>query len=558
MLKTLFYIVMCSLIAVTTLCEEYNTAEIVSDSTTLYVEINDGSKLYKEMKTTGVWQLFLSKEWQAFFQTMPSEIFEATTKIREEIESKLDSSLSDAVMSFSGHMSIAVDNNFNISISWDLGNQKEKIISSLKKLYIENVPGANILVHKVNDHNVYELVATNSKSAFYSVVENTLLTSTDKDFFAKAFTKQVKNSLADLPMYQNIKKKTIKEKDGAFLYVNPTSIIEWAEKSLGKHVASIMKTMGVNSIQSLGAGLYFENGQVVETLQVYMPERHGLLKEIIPTTTASRSLEKFIPQNLISLHHGYINLKSTKDIFYKILNDFSPNTYNEFIKTEQQINDQLGINIDEALADLGTEYLFTISFSNGLLPDVALQLSLTNLEKFKSLLNKISQAIPENTCYNSKWNGYEINYFQIFSLNNFIPVSPTYIISDDRVLFTLFPESVKNLIVQKNGHFPKDLEQLLKNVRYTNVQYLNLQKLVIPVYSTVVPLVQAIVPRSYVPIDFTLLPDATTLEKYLENSVQVFAADSEGLSVKFYSPFGVYILPIISKILSMDFKIEDN
>ena len=79
-----------------------------------------------------------------------------------------------------------------------------------------------------------------------------------------------------------------------------------------------------------------------------------------------------------------------------------------------------------------------------------------------------------------------------------------------------------------------------------------------PVYRTIVPLIQATVPRSYIPIDFTLLPNAITLEKYLNNSIQVLTATEQGFSMKFYSPCGLYTLPIISKLLELDFDIQSK
>jgi hypothetical protein len=360
-------------------------------------------------------------------------------------------------------------------------------------------------------------------------------------------------SLASSAQYQAVKKRALRGQSGILFYANAERLMQIGMQmsGQGEQAKQMIDMIGLNTLKAIGAGLHFKNSQVVESLYIYMPgERTGILGKILPSKPASTNLEKYIPEDLIAFRHSHFELEGLVEAVLEALQMFAPRQYQQFTQMEEQFNSQLGLNLrKDVVYNIGSEYLFSLSFSGGLIPDVGIQLSLKDVEVFTNSIKKLMQMIPKKHRYEFLWNGYNFHYFNVSTMRNPVPIAPTFVIDGNRMLITLYPEMAKNLIIQKNGHFPKDMVTYLDGYEHTDIEYLNIEKLVVPMYRTALPFIQSMIPRSEVPIEFALLPSANTLEKYVTNAMQVWFTDETGMCLEVHSPFG--ITPLVGLAAAM-------
>ncbi|BBM85723.1 DUF3352 domain-containing protein [Candidatus Uabimicrobium amorphum] len=550
MFKYLFPILIVLLVfPFNTFSEDFNAADYISDGTLLYVEMENGQKFCEQMREIGLWQLFASDEWKAFFDTIPPEFVEMIRGQQKQFEMQAGVTLKDVAEAFSGHFSIAAMDVIPgpmpmpaVLLSWDMGKQADKVSTMLLQMYQGLVPGAQKEQYEYNGQTVYQL-ATPAMPAYCAVVNNVMLLSTSKTHLEAVLSGKHKNSLQSYARYQEIKKRTLRGRSGLFVYANAERMMQMGVQMSGQaqQVQPMIDMIGVDALKGIGTGFYFKSTQVVESFYIHMPgERKGILGKILPSKPASKNLEKYIPEDLVAFRHSYFELRGFVEAGLEALQMFAPRQHQQFMGMEQQFNQQLGVNLrEDVIYNMGDEYLSSVSLSGGLIPDFAIQFSLKDPKVFTAAIEKLLQMVPKKHRYKFLWNGYNFHYFNFSSMSEPIPVAPTFVIDGNRILITLYPEMAKNLIVQKNGHFPKDMMTYLDGYEHTDIQYLNVEKLVVPLYRTAIPFVQSMIPRSEVPIEFGLLPSGNTLKKYVNNAMMVWFTDQAGMCFEMHSPFGL-------------------
>lgn len=553
MYKYLFTILIVLLVfPFNTFSDDFNAADYISDGTLLYVEMENGQKFCEQMREIGLWQLFSSDEWKAFFDTIPPEFVQLIRGQQKQFEMQAGVTLKDVAEAFSGHFSIAAMDVMPgpmpmpaVLLSWDMGKQADKVSTMLLQMYQGLVPGAQKEEYEYNGQTVYQL-ATPAMPAYCAVMNNVLLLSTSKTHLEAVLSGKHKSSLQSYPRYQEIKKRTLRGRSGLFVYANAERMIQMGVQMSGQaqQVQPMIDMIGVDALKGIGTGFYFKSSQVVESFYLHMPgERKGILGKVLPSKPASKNLEKYIPEDLIGFRHSHFELRGLIDAGLEALQMFAPRQYQQFVGMEEQFNQQLGVNLrEDVVYNIGDEYLSTVSLSGGLIPDFAIQFSLKDPAVFTTAIEKLLQMVPKKHRYKFLWNGYNFNYFNVSTMSKPVPIAPTFVIDGNRILLTLYPEMAKNLIVQNSGHFPKDMMTYLDGYEHTDVQYLNVEKLVVPLYRTAIPFVQSMIPRSEVPIEFGLLPSGNTLKKYVNNAMAVWFTDQAGMCLEMHSPFGMVAL----------------
>ena len=139
MFKYLFTILIVLLVfPFNTFSDDFNAADYISDGTLLYVEMENGQKFCEQMREIGLWQLFSSDEWKAFFDTIPPEFVQLIRGQQKQFEMQAGVTLKDVAEAFSGHFSIAAMDVMPgpmpmpaVLLSWDMGKQADKVSTML-------------------------------------------------------------------------------------------------------------------------------------------------------------------------------------------------------------------------------------------------------------------------------------------------------------------------------------------------------------------------------------------------------------------------------------------
>ena len=212
----------------------------------------------------------------------------------------------------------------------------------------------------------------------------------------------------------------------------------------------------------------------------------------------------------------------------------------------RSIEEKIGLQVKEMIGWIGNEYLLTVSCSGGFIPDFAFQLTLKEGKKIEEHLQKFLALVPPKHCFKVKHEEGEFTYFNFSSKREPIPVAPSLMIKDDRLIFALFPETLKNIVAQKEGKLPEDFQNCVGETKYIYGEYLNLKAIVAPLYRTLLPMVQSMVPRHKVPFELALLPGGDLVENYLTNLMFVATQSNEGILWEIHSPAGTIPLLIAS------------
>ena len=541
--------------------EKFDAEQQLPAKTLLYASLTNGKKFLEELKTTGIFQLFSSQEWQDFFKTIPPQYLEEFHKNKAMAEDQFGIQLETLLSTLEGQISLSVAGVAEgrmplpqVAFTWDLGEQKEVVAKFLVNLRQQLFRMDRKFKEDTTTIGKYEvsIIATPLKVPVYLTYKGTtLILCSDRNLLDTLLADgPTQDNLAGDAQYQHVKKQLLQDRAGKLLYLNFKEIRQLAiEKSgrKGKEIEQMLAMVGLDSINAAGFGLSACDGQVVEALYAYTPQgRTGLLGSILPTTQNEGKLTPFIPDNLLGLQHGFIDFAGIYQSLTGLMQQVAPREYQGFMEMKKGIEAEFGLSLEEdVLKVLGNEFLITINFSGGLLPDVALQLTLQDTEKFRALMDKMLTIVPKQYQYPLAWNGHNFVYFNFSTMSQPIPIAPTLVIEDGRLLVTLFPESAKNLLIKTNGQLPSDCVKCLNGRPYTVVKYSNLKAVLVPIYRTLVPLVQAMTPRAQVPLELGLLPSGQLLETHLTNAVELGMLDNQGVLWEVHSPVGLlsFVVP---------------
>jgi len=576
MLKSfLIFVAMVTMLTNFLYSQTFRAENVLPEKTLLLLEITDGKKFCEDMRSIGLWQLFQESQWKEFFKTIPSSKEMEMLKWQiKSAEKEAGITLEDLHQAFAGQLCLALVDVKMVPgmpfplpvllLSWDLGEKKElfeKFFSETRgKLYhmapmpIEETP------FDINGHSVVKI--STPMPVFLTYVGNTLVLCNDEDYIKGILNKQEESfaSLAKSSQYIAMKKQLLQEHEGAYVYLNLKDSVQTGMNFLGEkaeQVKQVLELSGLDKLYALAMGLSFREGQIVESIYIYTPEgRKGILGSILPDMQASKDLLKYLPKNVLGFNHGMFDIPGLYKTLLDTVKVFQPAAYDHIMEQKKGLEEKLGIQIEDLIFSLGKEYLFSVNFSGGFLPDIAIQWSLSDSKKFQNALENLLKLIPPQYKYNINWNGYNFIYFNFSSKNQPLPVAPTVSVQDNRVIFTPFPENLKNLLTQEKGVLPEDLLKSLKNRNYTVVEYWRFKDIVVPVYRTIVPLLQGMLPRQEIPVEPALLPSADLLEKYLTNTVFFAIHDKEGLLWEMYSPTGTLPFVVLSTVVTHQIQKE--
>lgn len=535
---------------------KFNAEEMLPAKTLLYASITDGKKLCEDMQQLGLWQLFQSREWQDFFATLPAEYMQQFEMQKKMVEEQLGMPVAKMLEIFHGQISLAVVGMAEgapvpiVVLTWDLGAQKEtfaQLFAAVRQQLYPMAKGMSEDNIVIDGHPVVMIMTPVKMPVFLTYVDTTMVVCSDRNFLETLIVagKKTAEPLATYPAYARVKKELLGERAGKILYANVKAIAELGLAMAGprkqQQIAPILEMSGLNKLEALGLGVSFRNGQVAESIYLYTPEgRTGILGGIVPALYNEGLLASYMPENVIGFNHGCVDLLGMYKTYMGLFEQIAPREYQGLMQMKQGFEEDFGVSLEQdILAAIGNEYLSSFSLSGGIIPDFAIQFAVKDMEKFRATLDKLLAVVPKKYRYDFTWNGHNFTYFNFSTMKQPMPIAPTIALENNRLLVTLFPETAKNLITQSKGQLPADCLKYVDGRKYTVTEYLNIKAIAGPIYRTVVPLAQAMVPRAKSPVELALLPSAQTVESYLNNAVFIAMHNTDGMLWEFHSPFGV-------------------
>ncbi len=532
--------------------------EKVLPSTTLAVAgTNNAAQLYQEFLNSKIWNLITDKEFKSFFDSFAEKPLEKIQQAKEQIQYMLNQkqtgiNLDELYQVLGGELLLAVVEVGNgqptVILSWDLGSQKENIEKTIKTLLQQMGKRGQATITNSFGYDISTIPgAKRGETISFVYIGTKIVISNSLEYLQKVLDPNyvLEDNLANSNQYVVSKKQVLQGYAGKFVYINTKAILEFVTQMFsgnpkfdqGKAIAELV---GLDKIHAITLGASLRNGAVAESLFFFTPEgRTGLLGKALPNIVAPQNLIPYIPEKVIALEHGPLYLGQLYRDIMEFLKQVDKREYERALRDLEGVKQEFGMTVEEILDAVGNEYLLTVNCSGGFIPDIALQIAVQDTEKMQKFIDGLLGWVPEKMQYNVQYKGTSFTYFNFSSRREPIPLAPAFGMIGNRLVICPFPETFKNLIESKNGQLPEDLKLFLDNRDYSEVAYLNLKSLVVPLYKTILPLLQGMAPRSQVPFEPALLPPASLFEKYVSNCAIVSIYNANGILFEAHSPTGI-------------------
>jgi hypothetical protein len=557
---------LCCISLVIAQTSEFSIERALPEKTLAFMTITDIHEyLFNDFNNTGLYKMFSSPEFQALYKTLnvPTEKLENIKHFEQMLGVSLDE-VKDLISSYKQFSIAIVDFPFppipSVVISLDLGTKKQEFITVFDKL--KRLSPFSETPIKFNEQTI--IMLHTPMPIYFTYIDNTLVICSDKNLIESMITTPaLEASLSTSNSYKAVKENVLRGQHGELLYVNLAGVREIILKKLEmdykqedeenkkketfEDILAKIEQSGLNGLDAFAIGSIIKNKQIVETLYLYTPKgRTGVLNELFPVGNLTNALTPFIPKKIMALSHGFLDLSSLYTTGLEIFQLVNPGYYEDFKTELNEMEGHLSISTAEFFKSFGKEFLFTMSCSGGLIPDVALQMTLDNKEKFEEIMTKLMTLVPRENLYSFTWNDHKITYFNFSTKRNPIAVAPAFAIADGRFLFGLYPQTVKNLLLTKEGSYPEDLVSCMEDQKqYIYAEYWNIKPLVMFGYQTLVPLFQAMAPRHKLPFEPGFLPCAEFLQNHLTNVQFLASHTNEGVVWEMHSPTGMLPMAII-------------
>lgn len=534
---------------------------ILPESTLFVASVTNAASFSEELRTTKLWELFQDDEWKEFWASLPIEKELAKfEKDKAKAEQELGMSFESLHKALYGEIILAipelkVGQEPTVLISWDLGEEKEAFSKCFDKLRQKKNQKRGIKIDKdeitetsevINGYTVVSVKGP--KPVQFTYIHNSLVICNQPQYLNKILTNGllVEKPLMDSAQYNMVKQKTLQNHPGMFVYLNTNEILKILTK-VGQNDEQIQQGLmisqmvGIDTISAISAGITFRNGQVVESVYVYTPTGRGesLFGSLVPSKEIPSTLISSLPTNTILFEHGPCYVNELYKVWKQVMGTLNAEEYESIQKEIQEYEKILGFKVEEVLESLGDEYLFTVSTNGGFIPDTVFQITLKDAAKIQDALKKIGALAPEKFQRTLTWQGHTFTYFNFSSKKEPIPITPAYTIEGNRLIIALYPETLKTILKNQNGKLPEDVKAALQDRTYTELGFLNLKALTVPLYQTGLPLLQAVAPLEEMPFDPALLPSALMLEKYMTNLITIEQYTDEGILCEIHSPTGM-------------------
>jgi len=534
----------------------FDLAKNVSGDTLIYFSLGKGSQSIAELQKLGLYQLFLDEEVQTLVKTFGNireQMDVALEKIgisKEQFRGMLDGEISLAIPNIIyENMPMPIP---TVVITWDVGKEKEKV-AQLLDMTVPQLP-LDCQEGRVFDQRTLTfkipmapcpVIITFIGSSFVLTNNLAYLETVLAPDFA------LENSLAVDSHYKTVLNKLMANRAGLHMYCNVAKIVEIIKNNFvpdfyQEEVKNFLKIFGLDHLQSISLASTFANGEVVETLYLNFPDgKTGLFSKIFPDESKENKLLTYFPSKHIVFKHGHFYWNNIYTALKEIVSIYKPDVLEQLKEQEEKYN----ISFDKFFASLGTEYLQTMFCSGGLIPDYAIHFACEDIAGMKEFINSVFILLPEAHRRRTVWKGYDLFYYALGSSEKFIPIAPTIGFTEDCMIFTLYPETFKNVVEGSKGQIPEKVAKIMASQNLKMANYCNMKAIVHIFYKTAVPLLQSILHRDEIPFDLVSLPSSETLQKYITDITSFMFNDKDGVLLEIHSPCGLILLSKSSSVL---------
>jgi type II secretory pathway pseudopilin PulG len=403
------------------------------------------------------------------------------------------------------------------------------------------------------------------EQAFGSDVGSAILLSTSREWVAAVAAGGAPGAatLAASSAFQETKNRANVTAAGGWLFANVPQIA--AAIPMDADDRRIAAALGLDTLQGFAYSMSFSGDGFLDTIVLHAPGAdHGIVP-LLRTKPTQHPLLGLVPRNAFFYEAG--DGPAWRELLPKIralIAAVDPDAIADVDAVLAKARAAIGVDVEkDVLGGLGGDYALygALPDTGGLYPEVVFFSGLADPSTFEATFSKavdgLAGAVTEEgeVLVSQRVLEYRGQRLHVVDLtmaqgDDPAPFTPTWTILRDRLVVTLVPHTMKELVLrsQESTSAPglggeEDFRALLAAAPpdHGDLGYFDLQALVSLLYDTGVPVLQTVVKKNMlkdvpVRIDWAQLPATRTLRPHFRSVATYFTGDDAGARLSIHAP----------------------
>ena len=396
----------------------------------------------------------------------------------------------------------------------------------------------------------------------YALVDRAVVLAVNRNTLSDALRRQNEDgpSLATDAAFAESARRTQRPDTVLHGYVNLNAVRRLLLQEGAEDVAQVL---GLLPYEAIAFGEELDGPGVRDRLYYHAPDGRlidralgsdrGPLRtaNLVPAETAFYAATRFDPL-------GYF------DVMVEIFDRMEPGLRQEVEQGLIEVDQHLGMSVrEDLLASLGSEFAVFASFPDqGWIPDLGLLIQVKNRDKVSRFIEQLHAVSGvEQPIRSIEYQGHRIFYLTLHDRSHPAPMlregslRPSWVFTGDYLLFTLWPNSAKELLAGMSRQEPAlvanaDFGRLAAGMtrpdggaHYNGIVYLDIQRLVGFLLDNGTPILQTMMPDiAGVPLQPAAFPTSAPIKQHLFGLLLTSRRTPDGLYAEMYSPTGGLLL----------------
>lgn len=462
-----------------------------------------------------------------------------------------------------------------LAASLDFGDHVGDFIEFLARVQREIDPEGNVVKTVEHEGRTWWEADLGSGAPFSihaTTVDTAFVLATDRDLLKTLLAGEAESSLGTSEDFLAVQRRAGGGDLGVFVYANVPSALDAFGSMIPPEGLAVANALGLDTLKAVAYGMAFKGDGFQDTLMVYAPGAdHGLVPMLeMQPLTSPRTLD-LAPASTFYWTERSLPFDTLIARIRALAASIDPDAAEQIDGGLAQAGQFLGVDVEkELLAGLKGSYgaYVALPAAGGLFPEVAVILEVKDASSFEGVFDRLVQGIAgavneEGDILASTrtmdYHGVKMHLLDLQAArgDDVVPFTPTWALLGDRLVITLVPYSMKEIILRNQGQTStpglaskEDFQALmaLRPADAGGMEYLNLKAGLGLLYDTLVPLIQTVAKPNVmedlpVPIDWALLPPGSRVAKHFRSMATFVTWNEDGLVVRMQGP--IPLVPII-------------
>lgn len=542
----------------------------VPASTLAFLSVEDVHTWSARIEATAIGKLANDPEMQAFLKPMTEQVMELVQGGMAQVPPIMIELLKQ-IGNLKGQLAVAfVDMDMTVgtphlAMSLDFGGHVGEFVAFLDKMRTEMDPSGENVRRMERGGRTWWQVQADQLQIYATIVDTAFVAATDDTLLEKILAGPVANGLAADEDFQKVRGRVGGDDLGMFFYGNVDAALQKFGDQIPPQARTIADALGLDTVASVAYGMAFKGDGFRDTLMLHAPQAdHGIVPLMkLPPLRAPKTLG-MAPAGTLMWAEGSLPFDDLLARIRTLVGTIDPDATEQMDGGLAQANQMLGVDVEkDLLGGMSGPYGFYVALptTGGLYPEVAVIFGVKDAASFEGMFDRLVQGIAGAVNEQGKviastramdYHGTTMHLFEMQKArgDDPVPFTPTWALIDDKLVVTLVPYAMKEIILRVQGittqpglATQEDFQALMavKPADAAIVEYVDLKALLSLLYDTGVPLLQTIVKPNVlkdVPfeIDWALLPPASRVVPHFRSMAEFVTWNEDGLVVSIQGP----------------------